>query len=242
MKKLSIFFLATVFLASCDLINSIGGESAIQDIINATKTSISTDELPATAQELLDETYFETFVEEVNLADGLGYEVLLSDDQRLYFDLEGEQLENERKRGKKGNRGNCEPIDTTELAQSILDYIATNYADASIRRAKVNDEGEFIVGLSSHIFLLFDSEGTFIEEHEFAHRKGNRRGEEVAIEDLPTLVTDYISTNYVDAEILKAFTKNDKYKVGIVTTDDERKLLIFDTEGTFIEEKTCNGN
>lgn len=237
MKKLSIFFLAITFMASCDMISSLGGESAIQNIIDAAKTTISADELPSTAQDILDEEYFDTFVEEVNLAEGLGYEVLLSNERSVYFDLDGEELQEKRK-GRRGHRGGCEPLDSTELAQPILDYIATNYPDASIRRAKEDKEGNFIVGLSTHIFLVFDSEGNFVEEQEFVRR----RGEAVALEDLPTAITDYITTNYPDAEIKAAFTKNDTYGVGIITSDDERKVLVFDSEGNFIKEKVCNGH
>jgi hypothetical protein len=239
MKKLSIFFLVTVFFASCELIDSIGGESAIDDIVNASKTNVDFEVLPTNAQTELNENYFETFVEEAGLAEGLGYEVLLSNGENLYFDLDGELLKPERKRGKKG-KGDCNSIDSTELLQSIKDYVTENYPDASIKRAKEDQDGNFIVGLTGHVFLLFDSEGAFVEIHEFAHRKGDR-GEKIEIEDLSTTITDYISANYTDATIKVAFLKDDQYKVGIINSEDKRVLVIFDSEGNFVEEKVCNG-
>lgn len=240
MKKLSVLFLVTVLFNSCELINSLGGENLIEDILNAERVEVSPDDLPQNAQDVLNDNYFDTFIEEVGLADGLGYEVVLSDERSVFFDLEGEELE--RRRGRKGNKGNCTSIDTTELPTTITDYIATNYPDASLRRAKVDEDGNYIVGVTGHVFLLFDSEGAFVEELEFANRRGGRRGTPVEIADLPTLITDYITNNYTDAEIRMAFTRNENFGVGIITSDEERKMLIFDSEGNFIEEKTCNGN
>ena len=236
MKKLSIFFLVTVFFASCELIDSIGSDSVIDDIVNASKITVDFEELPTNAQTELNENYFETFVEEASLAEGLGYEVLLSSGENVYFDTEGDLLKPERKRGKKG-KGDCNSIDTTELLQSIKDYVATNYPDESIKRAKEDKDGNFIVGLTGHVFLLFDSEGAFVEIHEFAHRK---HGEKVEIEDLPTAITDYITANYEGATIKVAFSQDDEYRVGIINNENERVLVIFDSEGSFVEEKTCN--
>ncbi len=236
MKKLSIFFLVTVFFASCELIDSIGSDSVIDDIVNASKITVDFEELPTNAQTELNENYFETFVEEASLAEGLGYEVLLSSGENVYFDTEGDLLKPERKRGKKG-KGDCNSIDTTELLQLIKDYVATNYPDESIKRAKEDKDGNFIVGLTGHVFLLFDSEGAFVEIHEFAHRK---HGEKVEIEDLPTAITDYITANYEGATIKVAFSQDDEYRVGIINNENERILVIFDSEGNFVEEKTCN--
>ena len=236
MKKLSIFFLVTVFFASCELIDSIGSDSVIDDIVNASKITVDFEELPTNAQTELNENYFETFVEEASLAEGLGYEVLLSSGENVYFDTEGDLLKPERKRGKKG-KGDCNSIDTTELLQLIKDYVATNYPDESIKRAKEDKDGNFIVGLTGHVFLLFDSEGAFVEIHEFAHRK---HGEKVEIEDLPTAITDYITANYEGATIKVAFSQDDEYRVGIINNENERVLVIFDSEGSFVEEKTCN--
>ncbi len=143
---------------------------------------------------------------------------------------------------RRGEKGNCASIDTTELPATIGLYIAENYPDASIRRAKLDRDGNYIVGITGHIFLLFDENGTFIEEHDIVRHGGNRGGTPVEIADLPTLITDYISTNYPDAEIKKAFTKDTNYGVGIITSENERRMLIFDSEGVFIEEKTCNGH
>lgn len=240
MKKLSVLFLVTVLLSSCELINSLGGEDLIEDILSAERVAVSPDDLPQNAQDVLNEDYFDTFIEEVNLADGLGYEVVLSSERSVFFDLEGEELE--RRRGRRGNGGNCNAIDTTDLPTTITDYIAESYPDASLRRAKVDEDGNYIVGITDHILLLFDADGAFVEELEFANRRGGRRGTPVEIEDLPTLVTDYITNNYADAEIRMAFTRDGNFGVGIITSDEERKMLIFDSEGNFVEEKTCNGN
>jgi len=240
MKKLSVLFLVTVLLSSCEMINSIGGEDLIEDIMSAQKVEIAPDDLPTNAQDVLDENYFDTFIEEVNFADGLGYEVVLSNERSVFFDLEG--AEAERKRGRRNGGGQCNSIDTTELPTTITDYISENYAGASIRRAKLDEDGNYMVGISGHILLSFDENGVFVEELEFTHQRGNRRGTPVEIADLSTLITDYIASTYPDSEIKKAFTRDGNFGVGIITSDEERKMLIFDSEGNFVEEKTCNGN
>ncbi len=76
MKKLSVLFLGLVFLSSCELINSLGGETLIDDIMSAERIEISPDNLPSNAQSILNENYFDTYIETASLADGLGYEVV----------------------------------------------------------------------------------------------------------------------------------------------------------------------
>ncbi len=242
MKKLSVLFLALVTLSftSCDLLNM--ETSVIDDIVSADKTEVTSEDLPQAANDILNTNYFETFIEKVSLADGLGYEVELGNDQTLYFDLEGSLIEDEKNckgKGHKGCKGKGTEIELSELPTLVTGYISETYPDAAIKRAKVDDNGDFLVAIEGPLFLVFDSEGNFVEEHEFAHR--GKKGTEVALEDLSSLITDYITANYEGATLKMAFLYNDEYHVGITNSNDERVLLVFDNEGNFIEEKTCNG-
>ena len=57
-------------------------------------------------------------------------------------------------------------------------------------------------------------------------------------EDLPTLITDYIATNYPTATIERAkYEENEKYVVGVLLEDGTKKLLVFDVDGNFLFER-----
>ena len=102
MKKVSLFaFVLTITFTSCNLMDN----SLISDIISATKTEVSSEELPNSAQELLNTNYFGTYIDEVLHAESLGFEVLLSDESKVYFDEEGDCLNGSEKGGKKGRKG-----------------------------------------------------------------------------------------------------------------------------------------
>lgn len=241
MKKLSFLFAIAVLISSCSLIESIGTD-LIDEIQNATTVEVAADQLPEDAQSYLDENHFDTYIDVVNFAEGLGYHVELGTGENVFFNEDGEKLEKEGKRGRKGHRGHkgkdLEPIEISDLSSTITDYVANNYPDATIVRAKTDEEGNIYVGLDSHIILEFDAEGNFVGEFEH-HRRG--KGEKIDLSELPTVITDYITENYPNSELKVAFKKEDGYGVGIVTSDDERKVLIFDADGNFVAEKTCNG-
>lgn len=245
MKKLSLFFASLMFLASCNLLETVG-TSVIDEIASADLTAVSSEELPSAATSYLNNNYFETYIDQANLAEKLGYQVILSDGEELYFDLDGEILTAEDcsgKKGKKGKKGDDDKfttLDTALLSQTVKDYLATNYADATIVRAKTDADGNILVGLTNYIIAVFDADGNFIKE--FEHHKGKDKGTKIDLASLPVLVTDYISSNYTGAAIKVAFQDNDGgYAVGIVTADGKKKIVIFDAEGTFVAEKTCNG-
>lgn len=56
-----------------------------------------------------------------------------------------------------------EYIKVSDLPQSILDYVATNYPNATIEEAEFED-GEYEIELSTDIELCFDSNGVFLKE------------------------------------------------------------------------------
>jgi hypothetical protein len=242
MKKLSLFALVLMMtFASCEKLDM----DLIDSIVSAAKTTISADELPAAVVETLNSDYFDTYIDEALKADGLGFQVNLSNGLEVFFDEDGESLNGEGKRrgGKgKGHGHGCdkgEEVDTTSLPDAIKSYISTNYPTVTIERAKINHENQYMVKVTGDLILVFDTDGNFIEEHEFTNHHGFD-GSEIDIATLPTLITDYVTANYTNATIKIAFKKEDKYFVGL-TTDSGKKMVIFDSEGNFIEEKTCNG-
>jgi hypothetical protein len=239
MKKLSLFALVlTVTFASCGKLDV----DLIDNIVSAKKTTISADALPNSAIATLDSDYFDTYIDKALIADGLGFQINLSNGLEVFFDKDGQSLNRkDKRRGKKGKRG-CdkgEKIDVTDLPDAVGTYISTNYPDVTIERAKINHNGQYMVRVTDDLILVFDADGNFVKEHEFVNRHGFDSSQ-IDIATLPTLVTDYITANYTDATIKVAFLKEDKYFVGLIT-DTGRKMLVFDSEGIFIEEKTCNG-
>lgn len=237
MKKLSLFALVlTISMTSCSKMDM----SLIDDIVSASKTTIDASELPADAVETLDDEYFETYIDEVLLADGLGYLVKLGNDFEVYFDKDGECLNGEGKGkfGKKSGHGKDkgEKVEIEDLPEVITTYITDNYPDVTIERAKMNRNDKYMVKVTGDLILSFDADGAFLGENVFM----DRHGDKIELEDLPTAITDYVTANYSDATIKIAFQKEDRYMVGL-STDTGKTMLIFDSEGVFIEEKTCNG-
>jgi hypothetical protein len=243
MKKLSLFALVlTVAFASCGKLDM----DLIDNIVSATKTTISADALPNNTLATLNNDYFDTYIDKALMADGLGFQINLSNGLEVFFDKDGESLNCEgkrkgKKKGKKKGKGydKGEKIDVADLPDAVKTYISTNYSDLTIERAKINHNDQFMVKVTGDLILVFDADGNFIEEHEFMNRHGFD-GSQIDIATLPTLVTDYVTANYANATIKVAFLKEGKYFVGL-TTDTGKKMLIFDSEGIFIEEKTCNG-
>ena len=242
MKKVSWFaFVLTIIFSSCSLQDS----SLISDIINANKTSVSADALPESAKEELGINYFGTYIDEVLEAKGLGFEVKLSDEFKVYFDKDGGclngtesgRLRGKGKRGGKHRRDRGEAIDIAALPASITAYIRTNYAGVTIDRARIHPERGYMVKLSNDIIVLFDVDGNYVDEHPFIYHHGNHINIDIA--DLSTLITDYISTAYPDATIKVAFEKEERIMVGLEENGD-RLMLVFDKDGNFIEEKRCN--
>ncbi len=81
-----------------------------------------------------------------------------------------------------------------------------------------------------------------IEAVDFANGGGGADNDrpqltEVAVEDLASTISDYISANYAGASIDKAGTDDEgNFIVGITQADESRKGLLFDATGTFQNE------
>ncbi len=237
MKRVTLFaFVLTITVASCSLMEN----SLISDIMNATKTVVSTKELPDAALELLNTDYFGTYIDEVLSAEGLGFEVNLSDESKVYFDKDGGCLngtEKGRRKGKKRKNNRGKAINIEDLPTAITDYIDANYDNATIDGARTNPDRGYMIKLSTDLIVLFDLNGNFVKEHEFIYHHGNHS--KIELTDLSTLITNYISTTYPDATIKVAFEKGEYIIVGVKDSND-KKMLVFDAQGNFIKEKICN--
>lgn len=128
-------------------------------------------------------------------------------------------------------------VDLADLPETITAYISSNYPNATIERAgQTADSENYIVGIQKEdgtfAGLIFDSEGNFLEE-----KARPSKGTEVAVEDLPAAITDYIASNYPEASIAHARQMDDgNYGVLLLLQNDTLLGVGFDSEGNFIAE------
>ncbi len=230
-----IAFLGINLLTACqDDNNAVENDALlIQEIANSTeKTNVEPEDLPRTVTEYTESTYFEAFVESAAYVSEKGYEITLTNEDVLYCDRDGNPLHARFRPHRPGPCGHGGQVEISELPDAIADYVTENYPDAEIKKAKQKGE-KYIVAITGHILLIFESDGTFIDEAPIFRLC---RGERIALEDLADEITNYITENYPDAEIKIAFRARGKIMVGIMT-DDGRKLLVFDLDGNFLFER-----
>ncbi len=230
--------------------------SQIEEIsMAANKTSVDPNELPETIIDYTIDNHFETYINESWEAPALGFELLMANGTTVFFDENNNPLINEKRKGKGrrggGGHGPCgcggfgEKVDVTDLPNAITDYVTSNYPDAEIKRAKQTTEGDYIVGVKGtdeRIILKFDEGGNFLgvlEPHAGGPCGGNKPPlTEITTDDLPSAVIDYINSNFADAEIKFVGTndENGDYVIKLFV-DDNRTMLVFDSEGNFLFQR-----
>lgn len=140
------------------------------------------------------------------------YEVYLSDGTEVYFDRRGRFLEVDRDR---------DAINPANLPQNILSYISTNFPNATIIKAEL-DDNYYEVELNNGMELYFDAQGNFLGS-EVDDRP-------VAIGDLPTAITQYVSQNYPNQTIVSAEIDDNMYELKLSNSVE----LYFDLSGNFL--------
>lgn len=89
------------------------------------------------------------------------------------------------------------------------------------------------------MMFLATADDSTVTSSEYSH-KGKCSVTEVAVEDLSTDITDYITTNYADATINRAGTNDNTGNtyVKITLSDGTGAGLVFDADGAFVSERT----
>ncbi len=239
MKKI-LFFLSSLFLiaaVSCNKEAILDDEALVEQIATSTdKEVISTASLPVDIQDEVAHYNFDSYVETVNYVTNAGYEVVMGDEETIYFSEAGRRLHSARRHfllnkfGPCGGKGSW--IKVGDLSQEILDYVAANYPNATIKLGKEKND-VILVLLDSKIILVFDLDGSFIKETAGFHHCP-KFCKLVPVTDLPSVITDYLSINYPDAEIKAACRKHDKFIVVGILTLDGRRVVVFDGDGNFL--------
>ena len=163
-----------------------------------------------------------------------GFEVLLSSGVELEFDLDGNFIEISGGGGNGDVNGeDGEDIDPSELPQTILNFITTNYPDAVIVNAEIDMEG-YDVTLSNGLKLEFDLDGNFIEVSGHSDDDNDDDDDDDEVIDpntLPQVILDFIRINYPDESIVRAEVDAGGYDVIL----SNGLKLEFDLDGRFIE-------
>jgi hypothetical protein len=239
MKKILFFLSGLLFITavSCNKESIVDDEALVEQIATSTdKEAITTAALPIGIQQELDLNNFDSYIETVNYVSNAGYEVVMGDEETIYFSEDGRRLHSARrlfllnKFGPCGGKGTW--IKKDDLSPEILDYIATHYPDAEVKAGKEKND-VILVLLDSKLILVFDLDGTFLKETAGFHHC-LRFCQWVPVTDLPMAITDYLSINYPDAEVKAACRKHDKYIVVGILTPDGRRVVVFDADGNFL--------
>jgi hypothetical protein len=140
------------------------------------------------------------------------YEVYLSDGTEVSFDRRGRFLEVDRDR---------DAINPANLPQNILSYISTNFPNATIIKAEL-DDNFYEVELDNGMELYFDAQGNFLGS-EVDDRT-------IAISDLPATITQYVNQNYPNLTIVSAEIDDNMYELELSNGVE----LYFDLNGNFL--------
>lgn len=171
-----------------------------------------------------------------NTGDG-EYIIVLESELVLIFDRDGNFIESFMEDDEEDDDyedEDFEEIDAANLPQPIKDYLANNHANDVIDEAGFHTAEEiYVVVLESELVLIFDKEGNFIESFQ-DDEDDEDHCEEVDPANLPQAIKDYISTNYPNDQIVEAWLDSEEGEYIIELSND--KVLIFDTDGNFIEE------
>ena len=127
---------------------------------------------------------------------------------------------------------NIKILPIAEISEGIRTFIAIEFTGFGIKSAASfeTNTGNFIeITATNDGKLLFDIAGGFICGDESF---GVRQYGDIAIDDLPQNILDYITENYPDTSIDEAEIEDGEYEVELKNGID----LYFDIDGNFLRE------
>ena len=235
---LSLAVLVTALFYSCNK-DTLTDSVLIQQIATSSeKVSVAPEALPQEIQDHIDDNYFETWIESAVKVDGKGFEVTLGYDDEIYFNKNNDRLldDTRNRRGICGHLDELRPIRVDALDPVITNYIATEFPNATIHKAKAF-RGHILVAVTTpavdfRIILVFTQDGQFKGAFNL-WRHCSDAGSDVDVSDIRQEIQTYIQTNYPGAEVLRAVAWRNKVIVGIFY-NGHRVILVFDNEGNFL--------
>lgn len=147
---------------------------------------------------------------------------------------------------KHDHNNNHTPVVIADLLPAITTYITSNYAGATITSSHKESDGSFDVFVTTasgaKLNINFSASGGFVAvSSDDIHHSGD--GTVIAVANLSTSITTYISTTYVGATIVGAKRESDgTFEAHILTADGLKLELNFKADGTFVSLSSNNNN
>jgi hypothetical protein len=246
-KKMTFALLALVALSSC----TKEGDGTNNELAPGTALKadamVKVGDLPQPILDYVAENYPDLTIVKSEVEDNGHFEVKLSDRTELIFDADGVFLGVDDDNGDHDNYGD-EYLDIATLLPAILEYIDTNYPDAIIKEASMENNGQIEVTLRDKTVLIFDANGEFLGvgvdendqdgdgEYEWGDGDHHDDGENIDPAELPEPALAYLEETYPDLTIIHAELEHEgKFEV----TLSNGMEVYFDADGNFIsaEEK-----
>lgn len=152
--------------------------------------------------------------------------------------------------GPHGN-GGCLGGDTLtvdQLPAPAADYVAANYPTQTVQtvvsRSTKSGKTIYAAELTDGTVLIFSAEGEFVKICEGKGGNGGTDpnpgptndcmdGDELALDQLPTAITDFITTKFPDDKAVAAVSQNNGKRIAVELSNG--KVLIFSAEGKFLK-------
>ncbi|MBA0883419.1 PepSY-like domain-containing protein [Flavobacterium undicola] len=251
MKKISLIAIAlSCALYSCSTDGTDSTDTSTTASLTYETTSAAT--LPTTISSYVAKTYTGSTISEVNLNSDGTYTIYVSTGatSKSITNINAIFKLNFTAKGLLSSSSKITPVAISDLLASIVTYINTNYVGATINSAHVKSDGSFDVLITTadkvKIRLHFSSTGEFVSAHELK-ANGNHRHHHsdkhtrIALADLASSITTYISANYAGSKTVVAFSEADgSIDVFIVTADGAKLNLNFTADGTFVSVSTID--
>ncbi|MHA6278635.1 PepSY-like domain-containing protein [Salinimicrobium sp. CAU 1759] len=238
LKLLSILVLGLLTFSSCSGDDN-GGETGTEVDLNLTASRsdnhVNTAALPQAILDYITTNYPNNTIRKAEIEDNNNYEVELNDETELVFDQQGNFLGID---DDGDDDFGDEDIAVSDLPAAIREFVNTHFPGASIEEAERENNGNFEIELSNDVELIFDADGNFLGRAE-DDDNDDSDDEDIAVDDLPQAVRDYIAANYPDNSIIEAEREDDG---GYEVTLNNGVELEFDAEGNFLKAEDHNGD
>lgn len=205
-----------VFVSSMALFSCTNERQVAKQTEQYRFQNVATSELPDRVRNHAAATFPGSSVLRASQNPIMGYELQLNNSWEMYYNVAGDFVYKEY-----DERDDDRPIPVSSLPQNVRDYIATNYPNATILWAEVDDD-EYEVTLNDGTELYFDLRGRFI--------KAELDDVPVNPADLPANILSYIQANFPNAQIVRAKRDDNYYEVYLNNGIE----LYFSITGNFI--------
>lgn len=250
-QKPAIAFALSFLMFSCTN-NAPDSSSPATTAVNSTYEVIAASALPSTISNYITSKYAGATTTQVNLNSNGTYVTYVTLAAGTTLKSSALAKLNFTAKGALESAETENVIAIADLLPAITNYITTNYAGATILNAHLESNGGFDVFITaadaSKIKLDFGAAGTFISASTFKANGNHKHKHDsnqipVAIADLASSITHYISTTYTGATITSAHKESDNsFDVFVTTATGANLNLNFSATGEFLSVSSNGDN